>query len=76
MAATRYPFREAIGLALAWLDGDDEVLAEIVAGYDLGRDELELLVSVLSLISLGRDEDDLGDLLYEVSLVGAGSRRG
>jgi hypothetical protein len=45
MAVAQYPFREAIGLGLAWLDGDDERLAEILTHYDLGANELELLVS-------------------------------
>ncbi len=72
MTAATYPFREAIGLGLAWLDSDDELLAAILADYDLGRAELELLIGVVSLISVGRDEDEVGDLLYGIALGGAG----
>ena len=74
MTATTYPFREAIGLGLAWLDGDDDLVAEILAGYDLGTDELELLIGAVSLIPVGRDESDLAELLYGAALVGAGRR--
>lgn len=30
MAAPVYPFREAMGLGLAWLDQEDDLLAEIL----------------------------------------------
>ncbi len=64
------PLRESLGLALAYIDGDDELVAEILARYSLAGDDLGLLVSVLDLLTLGRDEDELAELLYGVALVG------
>ena len=67
----RDPFRESLGLALAYLDGDDELVAEILRPYVLPGQDLALLVGVLELLGLGRDEDELAELLYGVALAGA-----
>lgn len=74
MSTATYPFREAIGCALAWLDQDDDLLAEILNRYELGDEELELVVSVVSLMSVDRDEGELADALYGMALAGAGRR--
>jgi len=70
--SARDPDREALGLALAYLERDNELVAEILRGYSFPDDDLGLLVGVLELVGLERDEDELTELLYEVALAGAG----
>ena len=65
-------YRDSYALALAWLDQDDERAGEILARYDLGADGLGLLVSVLALVGVGRDAEELGELLFQLALCGAG----
>ena len=65
-------YRDAYGLALAWLDDDDERAAEMLAPYLLGGDELALVVSLLALVAIERDAEVLRELLAKVALSGAG----
>jgi len=72
MSAIADPYRDAYALALAWLDGDDRRVAEVLAPYTLDGQTAELLLSVLALVGIERDEEALGELLYRVALSGAG----
>jgi hypothetical protein len=68
----RDPLRDSLALALAYLDDDQELAAEILREYRLDRETLDLLVGVLSLVALDRDEDEVAEMLYQLALIGAG----
>ena len=74
MSGIAHPFRDGYGLALAWLDGDMQRVAELLGPYELSGNELHLLVSVLDVIGLRSDPEILRALLSGIALAGAGRR--
>jgi hypothetical protein len=72
MSAIADPYRDAYALALAWLDGDDQRIADVLAPYDLDGQKVALLFGVLALVGIERDSEELAELLYQVALPGAG----
>lgn len=73
--STADPCRDAIGMALAYLDDDDGRLAALLEPYTFTGRELHLLVAVLALIPCDRDGDgdDLDAFLRGQALAGAGA---
>ena len=67
-ADTRAPGREAVGLVLAYLAADDDLVAEILRRYSLGPAELALLLGAVSLVGYGRARDEVAEDLYELAL--------
>lgn len=65
------PSRDALAAVMAWLDGDDDRLVDVLLPYQFGRDELSLIVGLLALVDIERGGDDLRDLLAHLALVGA-----
>ena len=74
MTEAAHPYRDGYGLALAWLDGDMQRVAELLGPYRLGGDELHLLVSVLDLLDFNTNPERLRGLLSGIALAGAGQR--
>jgi hypothetical protein len=72
MIGVAHSYRDGYGLALAWLDGDMQRLAELLGPYRLSGDELHLLVSVLGVLDLNANPDVLRALLSGIALAGAG----
>jgi hypothetical protein len=67
------PVRDAIGLALAYVDGNDARLAALVEPYAFEEREMHLLLAVLALVPLDRDGAELERLLWGQALAGASS---
>jgi hypothetical protein len=74
MSGVADPHRDSYGLALAWLDGDMQRVAELLGPYELSGDELHLFVSVIDLVRLAPDVAVLRALLSGIALAGAGKR--
>ena len=62
------PARESVGLTLAWLRGDEELVEEIAARYQLGGDSLSLLLGVLNVYRRLDTHNELPAELYELAL--------
>jgi excisionase family DNA binding protein len=62
------PDREAIGLALAWVSGDDELAVEILGRYGVSGAALDLIVAVLALVPA---VDESADALWRAALAKA-----
>jgi hypothetical protein len=52
MHALADPYRDAYALALAWLDGDDERIADVLSPYALDGQNVGLLFGVLALVGI------------------------
>jgi hypothetical protein len=74
VSAAHDAHRDSYGLALAWLDGDLDRVAKLLEPYRIAGDELHLLVSVLDLVRLDRDEAGLRSLVSGLAIAGAGRR--
>jgi hypothetical protein len=66
-----YPSREAVGLALAYLEEEDELVDTILARYSFRADELQFVLTLARLVSFGRDEAELREILWELALAQA-----
>jgi len=51
-------------VVLAHLDDDLERVAEVLGGYELGHDELHLLLSLISILTVGRTRSNCGNGLW------------
>ncbi len=70
-----YATREAVGLVLAFMREDDELVDAILSRYSLTGESLQLLLGVLVLIGYGHeDADALAQRLYDLACIQAVGR--
>jgi hypothetical protein len=68
----RHPLRDAVALAAAYRDDDAERGAALLEPYELDPAGRELILSLLDLVTRGRDPDEVSGLLDGLALAGAG----
>jgi hypothetical protein len=67
-----YATRDAIAFARASIEGDHELMDEILKRYLLRGDELVLVCTLAALVGFARDgAEDMADELFELQLAGA-----
>ncbi len=69
-----YASRDAVGLAIAWVEEDDELVGEILGRYGLRGEALDLVLGAVSLVRFdvaGDDDGELAEALYALALAKA-----
>jgi hypothetical protein len=72
VGALSYAVRDAAGAALAHVDGDDDLLAEIMARYRITGETLTFVIGPLSIAKYDRDDAFRDRLFDEIALTWAG----
>jgi hypothetical protein len=65
------PLRDAVALALAQIDGDEERIGAVLAGYSTDERTAELVLGLLGLVGLDRDTTRFARLLRGLADAGA-----
>jgi hypothetical protein len=67
-----HPFRDAIAAAIHVIRGDFHDADDIYAPYNLNDDQKHLLLAAITLIKVGRSEEETLEILEELARGGAG----
>lgn len=62
-----YASRQAVGLVLGELEGEDDLVCSILSQYSFRGDELTFVVTLARLVCFGRDEEEIGELLFRLA---------